>query len=56
MEILTNLAPGLFLLAALLLAVVGVRSQQGKTTPRRIIAYAVLIAGLGFVGILGANW
>lgn len=52
-EALKNLAPGLFLLAAILMGIVGVRTQQGKTTPRRITIYAILFAVLGFVGIFG---
>ena len=52
MEVLTKLAPGLFLLAAGLMAVVGVRTQQGKDTPRKITAYAIALALLGLVGIL----
>ena len=52
MEVLTRLAPGLFLLAAGLMAVVGVRTQQGKGTPRKITAYAILLVLLGLVGIL----
>jgi uncharacterized membrane protein len=53
MEILRTLAPGLFLLAAIVMAAVGVRSQQGKKTPTRITAYAVVIAILGLIGIFG---
>ena len=55
MEVLTRLAPGLFLLAAGLMAVVGVRTQQGKGTPRRITAYAIVLALLGIVGIFAPN-
>jgi uncharacterized membrane protein len=52
MDILTNLAPALFLIAAGLMAIVGVRSQQGNRTPRRITFYAIGLSLLGLIGIL----
>ncbi len=53
MDVLKNLAPGLFLLAAILMAVVGVRSQRGQVTPARITIYAAILSLVALWGLFG---